>query len=248
MKCVNCGADFSTADLKCPYCGTQNEIGEAWKKERNWYEKQYQKMLAELKAYGVPYVANRIMNKALVIMGIVFVILILIYAVPAIVSDVSLLAKRTLHKSTIEKEMKEYHQSGQWDELLKVVDEYDMYSSETYAYTQAAILQRHYQDYLMNKMAFLDMTEEEKQEDSYYLEYAIRDSRDVYWVDCGIYSDLDPQNVKQHKLFQEEIVTFWEVTLGLTEDEIRYFTEEDYISYDEMDALILKIKERKAWQ
>ena len=248
MKCENCGADFKTADLKCPYCGTQNIIGEEWKKERNWYEKQYQKVLAELKAYGFPYVANRIMNKALIILGIVFAVLILVYAVPAIVSDTSLVVKKTLYKGTIEKQMKEYHESGQWDELLKVVDEYDMYSTETYAYTQAAIMQRHYQEYLMNKMAFLDMTEEEKQEDSYYLEYAIRNSREVYWVNCGIYSELDPKNAQQHVLYQEEIIAFWKVTLGLTEDEVRYFSEEEYISYEEMDALTLKIKERKAWQ
>ena len=46
----------------------------------------------------------------------------------------------------------------------------------------------------------------------------------------------------------KKIVAFWKVTVGLTEDEIRYFSEEEYISYEEMDALILKIKERKAWQ
>lgn len=248
MKCENCGADFQTADLMCPYCGSQNVIGYEWKKERNWYEKRYQKLLAELKAYGLPYVANRIMNRALVILGIVFAVLILVYTVPAIVSDVSLQMNKAIHKGSIEKQMKEYHESGQWDELLKVVDKYDVYSSETYVYTQAAIMQRHYQEYLMNKMAFLDMSEEEKQEDSYYLEYAIRNSREVYWVDCGIYSDLAKENEKQHKIFQEEIRSFWKVTLGLTEEEIQCFSEEEYISYEEMDEFILQIKERKAWQ
>lgn len=248
MKCVNCGADFQSADLKCPYCGAQNVIGEEWKKERSWHEKRYQQILAELKSNGFEYVANRILNKALVILGIIFVLLSFICVLPSVIEDLSLQVNKVIHKTAIEKEMKAYHETGQWDKLLKIVDEYDMYGAENYVYTQAAIMQNEYQNYLMKKMTFLDMSEEEKQRDSYYLNYAIRYSYKVYWVDCGIYSELDSQNIKKHELFSEEIVSFWKVTLGMTEEELQYFMENEHIKNKEFDDLVLKIKERKAWQ
>lgn len=248
MKCINCGANFQTADLKCPYCGTQNSIGEEWQKERKWHENRYQRILEELKEYGPAYVVNRIINKALIIAIVIFIVLTLVYLLPAFIQDISLLAKRTFLGYSINKQMEEYHESGQWDKLLDIVDEYDLFSTDSYTYTQAAILQRHYEDYLMHKMGFLDLSEEEKQEDDYYLEYAIRDSREVYFVSCGIYSEIDEENLPQIEKYRQEIHAFWKVTLGLTDEEIQYFTEEESISYEEMDEFVIKIKERKAWQ
>lgn len=248
MKCNNCGADFQTADLKCPYCGTVNEIGEDWQKERAHYKNQYERILQELKIYGPMYVANKIVNKALVIFVIATVVLTLVYALPAIFEEASLGVKKALAGDRIEKQMAEYHKAGQWDDLRIYMDEYDMYSSDHYVYTQAAILQRYYNDYQMYKMKFMDLSEEEKQEDDYYLEQSIDDALEVYFVNCGSYRELQPENEAKLAEFQAEIEEYFRYMLGITEEEFAHILEEEYIYSDEMEDLIAKIKERKAWQ
>ena len=35
MKCTNCGSDFASDQLKCPYCGTVNEHALKLAKEKN---------------------------------------------------------------------------------------------------------------------------------------------------------------------------------------------------------------------
>lgn len=248
MKCINCGADFQTADLKCPYCGTVNEIGADWQAERVHYKNQYEKILQEIKAYGPMYVANKIVNKALVIFAIAMAVLTFVYMLPAIFEDVSLWAKRTAAGNLIEDKMEEYHKEGQWNDLRILMDEYQMYSSEYYVYTQAAILQRQYNDYQMYKMKFMDLSEEEKQEDDFYLEQSIDDALDVYFVNSGSYHELQPENEAKIAEFQAEIEEYLRYMLGITEEEFAYILEEEYIYSDEMEDLIMKIKERKAWQ
>lgn len=248
MKCNNCGADFQTADLKCPYCGTQNIIGEEWQKERNWYKNQYEKILEDVKCNGPMYVANTLLNKALIILLICMIVITLIYLLPSIWHDVSMAGQKAILGTSIKKQLEEYHEAGDWENVRILMDQYEMYGSDNYTYTQAAIMQRNYNEYLRHKMMFMDLSEEEKLEDDYHLKYSIRESMNVYFVNCGIYSDLDPENAAQHKVFQEEIMSYWRNMLGMTEEEINDILENDYISYSEIDELVIKIKERKAWQ
>ena len=41
MKCKNCGAQYKTRELKCPYCNTENIIGKIWQSERSQAEMEY---------------------------------------------------------------------------------------------------------------------------------------------------------------------------------------------------------------
>lgn len=35
MICKKCGYDYPAKELKCPYCGEVNPLGEKWKNEEN---------------------------------------------------------------------------------------------------------------------------------------------------------------------------------------------------------------------
>lgn len=41
MKCKNCGADYSSYELKCPYCGTPNPIGLNRKKQKDDIDRKF---------------------------------------------------------------------------------------------------------------------------------------------------------------------------------------------------------------
>lgn len=248
MKCNSCGANFQTADVKCPYCGSRNIVGEEWQEQRNWAKALYESTLRRFREEGALYAINAIMNKAIKILAIVILVCFGIFLIPSLFSEAVFELNKSLKLGEIEAQMEAYHSAGQYEQLEQVMDEYDMFGKEYYIYSQSAILYRNYQDYLIHKVSFFDMTEEEKLEDDYHIEYALRDSLDVYLLDCGIYDDLQVENSKQLETYQQEIMTFWKNVLGLTEEEIQYMIEEEYLYTEDWDRYIENIKERKAWQ
>ena len=40
MICKKCGYDYPAKELKCPYCGEVNPLGEKWKSEENLARKE----------------------------------------------------------------------------------------------------------------------------------------------------------------------------------------------------------------
>lgn len=248
MKCNNCGANFQSADLECPYCGSRNVVGEEWQQERNWAKKLYEDTLRKFREEGVVYVLNSILNKAIKILGIVILVGFLLYLIPMIFSEVAFKINKSIQLEQVVAKMQEYHENGEYKALEQIMDEYDMFGKEYYVYSQSAILYRNYQDYMIHKMTFLDLSQEEKIEDDYHLEYILKDSMDVYLVNCGIYDDLREENRMQYEVYKQEIENCWKKLLALTDEEIQYMVEEEYLYSDEWDRYVANIKERKAWQ
>ena len=40
MICKKCGYDYPAKELKCPYCGEPNPLGEKWRNEENLARKE----------------------------------------------------------------------------------------------------------------------------------------------------------------------------------------------------------------
>lgn len=74
MKCTNCGADFASDQLRCPYCGTVNEHALQLAKELQTYDAAYEKKRDELLESGT----NQVLKHLTVRLGIVFLVIVLI--------------------------------------------------------------------------------------------------------------------------------------------------------------------------
>lgn len=74
MKCTNCGADFASDQLKCPYCGRVNEHALKLAKELQTYDKAYEEKRDELLETGTGQVLKHLTFG----MGIVFALIIVI--------------------------------------------------------------------------------------------------------------------------------------------------------------------------
>lgn len=74
MKCTNCGADFASDQLKCPYCGRVNEHALKLAKELQTYDKAYEEKRDELLETGTGQVLKHLTFG----MGIVFLVIICI--------------------------------------------------------------------------------------------------------------------------------------------------------------------------
>lgn len=73
MKCTNCGSDFASDQLKCPYCGTVNEHALKLAKELQTYDAAYEQKREELLENG----ANQVLRHLTVRLGIVFLAIVL---------------------------------------------------------------------------------------------------------------------------------------------------------------------------
>lgn len=74
MKCTNCGADFASDQLRCPYCGTVNEHALKLAKELQTYDAAYEKKRDELLENGT----NQVLRHLTFGLGIVFLAIVLV--------------------------------------------------------------------------------------------------------------------------------------------------------------------------
>ena len=249
MKCKNCGADYRARELKCPYCDTGNLIGRIWMAQRSQAELEYERTRRQIGRKGSVYIVNRVVNRTLVVGAALFLLYFIgIFAFFGIQAAFSSWNKQA-NIGEIQKTMDAYYADGEYGKLYDCMHQYDMFGEEQYVYSQAVLLAREYENYMNHKLCFLAMDSGRQMEDDYHLEYALRDSIDVYMMHVGIYSEPDDRNREQINTYQNEIMAFWRGTLGMTEEELAHITSADgYIKSDEIDVLIRRIKERRAWQ
>lgn len=245
MKCKSCGANYKTRELRCPYCHTENMVGKLWMVERSEAELQYEQRRKELGKKASPYVIDRIFTRLIVIAVAVFILLCCVTIFGIVIYYKAWDIKRDWNIDKIEKQMEEYYENGEYDRLYAYMSEYELIGEEYYEYSQAVLLSYSYNEYLGHKYAYLEMTEEEKWEDDYHLEYALKESVDAYNMDSVAYAEIDERNEELYETYQQEIMSFWKTVLQLTDEEIEKITDKDnYMTSEEKDALIQDIKER----
>ena len=61
MTCKNCGGNYRTRELICPYCRTENVLGHLWLAKRKEAEEEYNRTAHTLREKLLsPYVFHRI--------------------------------------------------------------------------------------------------------------------------------------------------------------------------------------------
>lgn len=249
MKCKNCGAEYKAREQHCPYCHTENIIGKIWQSERSLAEKEYE---AEKKKVGKelcsPYMADRILNRSLVVIACLYLVSFLVVVLVFFLEDVFHKVWFSFQEEKIVAQMDEYYHAGELEKLDIYMDEQGVDLEKFYAYTQATILNFDYNRYMEYRLGFAALPEEKKLQDEYYLEKAIQYSGRVYRLDCGNYSELSEQNKALYEAYQKEIMAYWVGTLQLSEEDITLLTEAEYLYSDEMDAIVDRIKERRCFE
>ena len=246
MKCKNCGAQYKTRELKCPYCNTENLIGKIWQTERSQAEMEYEEEKKKVgKVLFSPYMADRLLSRAIVVLiGLHIVSFLLIFIVIALSFPFQKLLF-SLNKEKIEAQMEEYYQAGEYEKLDVYMEENYVESKAYYTYTQVTLMMFDYNNYMEQRLTFDALPLEEKLLDDYHLKYALKHSRDVYNCEHGIYTELDENNMELYKKHQKEVMAYWIGELLLTEEEIEKLTSTEYMSDGEFMELVEKIIERR---
>ena len=246
MKCKNCGAQYKTRELKCPYCNTENLIGKIWQTERTQAELEYEEEKKKVgKVLFSPYMADRLLSRAIVVLiGLHIVSFALIFIVIALSYPFQKLLF-FMNKEKIEAQMEEYYQAGEYEKLDVYMEENYVDNADYYTYAQATLMTFDYNNYMEHRLAFEALPQEEKLLDDYHLKYALKHSVEVYKCECGIYKEPDERNMELYERRQKEVRAYWVGELLLTEEEIDSLISANYISDSEIMALSEKIKERR---
>ncbi len=251
MKCANCGGNYKTSELICPYCNTENAIGRMWKAQRTEAELQYEAARKEAGKKASPYIIDRVLSRimfSLIIVGAIVLLCAMLYFLG---KDIYISSYQKFNKDKIEKQLDQYYQNYDFEGMEAYMDKYDLFFSEEtyYEYRQVVIMYRDYQSYLEQKYKLLCMTATELDEATNYyeLDMAVGNSASICRAEFGIYDEVHERNQALWKQYTDEIMVFWKATLGLTQEEIDWLLSEDNF-YGEFDDEQLKtIIDRRAW-
>lgn len=229
MKCKNCGANYKTRELKCPYCNTENLIGKIWQTERTQAELDYE---AEKKKLGKilrsSYMEDRLLTRAILILIGLYIASFLVVALIVVLSGPIEDLIFAMNKEEIEAQMEEYFNAGEYEKLDAYMEDNYVEPQDYYAYTQATLLTSYYNSYMNHRLSFELLSKEEQLEDNYHLIYALKESVTAYHCGSGMYRDVDAKNVQLLKNMQKEIRAYWISELLLTEEEIQELITVDY--------------------
>ena len=183
MKCKNCGAQYRFIQMVCPNCNAENRLGRIWMTQRSQAELEYQKTVNARPIN--PFVINRVLNRLLLITVVLSLVVAFISA-----GSYFWRSRENMAPGILEDEqayMEKLYDRRDFRKLEDYMTEHNLIGTQNYKYSQAIMMSYSYQHYIQDKLCFLEMSEEQKQQDSFYLRYAISNSYQVYRCDTGIY-------------------------------------------------------------
>ncbi len=233
MKCKSCGANYRTAELRCPYCETENLVGKFWLiKRTETIEKLERQMKAEKKRY-VPYVASKILNRMIFFVIVTLIVL----AVIDSFSGGSILSTK--------KNMENLHDAGEYYDLYRYMDKKDNFDDSTPEYLrQSALMARYYNEFLTYRMRYL--SDDANKWEPAYVAMVMDDAMHIYSHVIGMYDKEYPENAKQFELYNARILAFWKGTMMCDDSEVEWLADPENVwESGELTELCKKLKARR---
>ena len=248
MKCKNCGGDYRTRELICPYCGTENLVGRLWMAQRTEAELEYEAYRREVGKRVSPYVINRVFGRIAVLMAglciLTFVGAVIVLLTAQIMHQ---FAVKRVDMEEKQQQMETLYQENRLPELYAYMSAYDLIGESQYVYSQAVILNFDYENYRSHLLEFLELPEDRKQQDDYYLSYCIRWGTDVYQCRLGSYYALADENRSLYESYCDDIRDSFVYAMGMTPEEADEILTSDTADYQTYDALAKTLIERGAY-
>ena len=250
MKCKSCGANYKTKNLTCPYCGETNILGLHWKQEEDAAAENYRKTKMDVLRSAPFYVVDQILNRILLVMGVLVAIVFVISKVEEPISEWKNEHKRAQVDVS---RMEELYQAGSYQELYEYMVEYCVYNEKEYAkYSQYISMNRAMNDFINERIEFVTTPQEKFEEYSGYGEaYEAIDAcykilrHDWYPYSCR---EVLPENEELYEQMCLEVNAFLTGELEMTAEEITMLKEGELIYTDAWDDFYHSIYERKGWK
>ena len=251
MQCKNCGAHYRLAELSCPYCGTENTFGKLWIKNRTEAELSYERERIAAGKRWSPYIYNRVISRVIVVLIILYFFFFLSAGIFVGSRSVWKRIKEPSVLSDLKSELAVLYDEKRYGELDSLLNEnwnrLDRNDHDIQKYEQAAQIYSSYQRYLHLKMSFFCMSEEERVQDDYYLDYMHYYAHRTYTFDLSDYIEIEEENRDLLDEYQDEIHACLIGLFHLTEEEFTEIMSVDYLNSNERDSFTMKVRERNDW-
>lgn len=235
MKCKNCAASYSIKELRCPYCGAINPKGWMQKQQRKQAQSDYQ--TASTKTVGPlrRQMVNRVLNRTLLVEGIVFVLLIAGVFLTFFLQDFFLNVKKSSQKDTMNAHMEELYTQERFLELRQYIDQNHLFSEVNDDYSQMALMYYHYDEFKQSRMTYFCEQDELKE---FHVKTLLWNMNKILqFKNVMVYSKLTERNKVLWDKYTEDAEIFATSVLGLNDAQMQILTQER-MSSDETDQLV----------
>lgn len=249
MKCKRCGAQYSTKELKCPYCGEPNSLGMNWKTTEENARNETESIRKRVRHSAPLYVINQIWNVVIVVAVLLLVLFVLI---TAILYGIETLHDKYVQSTASAVEADALLESDDIEELVEYIEEHDLYQKEEYEkYTERVMVYKLYRN-LQEEMMYFQQSEDWNEGESpraYRVKSAIYYSQRMLKEYSRIYGrGLDyPENQSYLEKLQQNTVAFLEGTFELTQEDIIKLVNMELFGEEEQE-FVKMICERRGWK
>lgn len=243
MKCVNCGANYTSTDNKCPFCGTLNQKRKIFELHRKKADSDYKKVRKQLEPWFYRLSVNTVLNRILFIevaFGIVLVILEMMFSMTSLGGD-SLAAG--MSKRQCKERIVQLYNDEQFSEMAELVYDSDVYlDNDMKMYVFMADLYENYELFCRYKAKYIAGVKEQDVDDydiNLLITYmsAILSREEYYRKNLSESQEYIDAYVKETEAFAVNM-------LGLEEEHIEKLRETDYIKDEDKNVIRKAVKAR----
>ena len=222
MICKKCGYDYPAKELKCPYCGEPNPLGEKWRNEENLARKEA--LLAKAKIiHSMPlYVADKVMNVILLVVVAVTAITILVLAIGVGLEDIHITCQR--NRASVQ-EAEELLAAEDYTGLYDYLHSYEVYGQEEFEkYTERVRLYDDDQAFMRDLFRIQEVLDwpAGQQMHPNWVKYVLLDGKDILEMETDFsYRGLEyEENKEYYDDMKQDVAAALLGTLEMTEEEL----------------------------
>lgn len=243
MKCKNCGGNFPSRELRCPYCGAENTRGRLWKQQRDRADRDLETARREDLPTAKKLALHKVLNRILLAELILIALFALGLFATFFLTDAGLFNGTLFGREKIDAELQALYDAGDFDRLYQRLEETDSFDQEHYTLCQMALIYRDYEAFCITRTCWFQETEE-KDISEYTAAWLVDHMHDLFYCDIPAYPELTDQNAAILAEYQQDAALFARHILRLTEEEMALLQKQDWMYSEEEDALAAAILER----
>lgn len=233
MKCKNCGSNYPTRELRCPYCGTENKKGVLWAMRREQAEADYRAAEAEVRRKLPIEIADGVANRLLAVTGGLLALFLAVTLLLAVFSGGFRQLSNKLHREALEAQMAALFAEERFGELNALMDEKELSGQDYYAYTQICLLHFDFDHMLQARADFLQAVDSGEMLDDWHMRYFIarmvNRASSILTLDIPAYPELAPENRAVYQRYCAEAEALCRALLGMTEEETAALRGEGFL-------------------
>ena len=242
MKCKNCGANFPTKEVCCPYCGTLNPKGKRWADRMDQAEREYretrEQVIKELPLQAAYRVAGRVRTILAAILGVILLGMVLW----ALLSNYGGKLRNRVQRERLETRMAELYGQERFGELYKLMNDRELMGQDYYAYSQMCLIHYGYSEFCQSRMELLQGKVREEYLDS-TIERLLSRAGELLVLDISAYPELAPENQQVYDRYCLDVTTFLRTMLAMTEEEVLSLSGQGYVPTREGSDTVEPISE-----